>query len=370
MIKKRYRFVTALVLTLALVFVMIPSSVNAEEVSDVKYINLTVKNLNFDKSYLDEDGVVQKPEFRGGMRILDIPLDRDDRVVDAIVKKLGRDSDGERNVQIDYPGSATGTIKSFFGLKNGATVVKDSNDQGRGRWVTYYNGKEVAALNAYINGAGGSDVEVENEAEIVIAYTLDGDVTEFPYIETPKSVKAVNSTYNSNKISWTSYGNPGGFNQTEYILESSTSKTSGFKPIRTIKTSARNMSYTHTNLKTGKTYYYRVKMKKTLNESTYSTVASAKPVLKATSVKVAKKGKKALKVSWKKVSGVKYYDVYKATKKKGKYKKLKTLSASKASYTDKKVKKGKKYYYKVRAYTIVDGKKIYSPYSGIKYKKR
>ncbi len=69
----------------------------------------------------------------------------------------------------------------------------------------------------------------------------------------------------------------------------------------------------------------------------------------------AVKGK--VTVKWKKVSGVSRYAVYKAVKKNGTYHKLGTTK--KLSFADKKVKKGKTYYYKVKAYKISAGKKIY-----------
>lgn len=70
----------------------------------------------------------------------------------------------------------------------------------------------------------------------------------------------------------------------------------------------------------------------------------------------------SLKISWKKVSGASGYVVYKATSPKGKYKKIKTVKRG-TKYTSGKLKKGKKYYYKVRAYKTIDKKKYYSKLS-------
>ena len=65
------------------------------------------------------------------------------------------------------------------------------------------------------------------------------------------------------------------------------------------------------------------------------------------------------------------YEIYRATKSKGKYKKVKTIKNSKVTkYTDSKVKKGKTYYYKVRAYVKVNGTTYYSDYSGVSKIKR
>ena len=92
-----------------------------------------------------------------------------------------------------------------------------------------------------------------------------------------------------------------------------------------------------------------------------------------TTVKVKALKKHRAKVTWKKVTlsytvdGKKYsravtgYKVYRAAKKNGKYKVIKTIKkAGTLKYTDKKLKKGKKYFYKVRACTRIDGK----PYLG------
>lgn len=77
-------------------------------------------------------------------------------------------------------------------------------------------------------------------------------------------------------------------------------------------------------------------------------------------------GKKA-QVSWKKVSKANGYVVYRATKANGTYKKVKTITSGKTvKFTDSKLKKGQKYYYKVRAYRTVSGKKVYGAYSSVK----
>lgn len=91
------------------------------------------------------------------------------------------------------------------------------------------------------------------------------------------------------------------------------------------------------------------------------------PVVKApgrVTISKATPGKKQVKLTWKKVKGAKGYTVYKATKKNGKYKAVKTTTSLK--YTVKKLKKGKTYYFKVRAYKMNKGKKLYGKYSKIK----
>lgn len=63
-----------------------------------------------------------------------------------------------------------------------------------------------------------------------------------------------------------------------------------------------------------------------------------------------------IEISWKAVKGVDKYEVFCATGKNSKYRKIKTVS--KCSYKKCGHVAGKKYYYKVRAYKVQSGKKI------------
>ena len=89
---------------------------------------------------------------------------------------------------------------------------------------------------------------------------------------------------------------------------------------------------------------------------------------KSTSIKKAKGSKKAVALEWKKVSGVKGYQVQVATDKKfKKNKKTVTIKKQKTTKTTvKKLKAKKKYYVRVRTYKIVNGKKVYSSWSKVK----
>lgn len=78
----------------------------------------------------------------------------------------------------------------------------------------------------------------------------------------------------------------------------------------------------------------------------YLTAITTKPAI------TAKVSKNKVSLSWKKVSNVAKYEVYRSTSKNGKYTKVATVKSNK--YTDKKVKKGKTYYYKVRAVLMTD----------------
>lgn len=92
---------------------------------------------------------------------------------------------------------------------------------------------------------------------------------------------------------------------------------------------------------------------------------------KVTGVKVVNNKKKTVTITWKKTKNADGYVVYAATKKTGTYKAIKTISSSKVTkYTDKKVKKGKTYYYCVRAFYKNGNKKVYSKQYSAKVKVR
>ena len=89
---------------------------------------------------------------------------------------------------------------------------------------------------------------------------------------------------------------------------------------------------------------------------------------KSASIKKVKGAKKAILVTWKKVSGVNGYEIQVATDKKfKKNKKTVTIKKQKTTKTTvKKLKAKKKYYVRVRTYKMVNGKKVYSSWSKAK----
>lgn len=104
-----------------------------------------------------------------------------------------------------------------------------------------------------------------------------------------------------------------------------------------------------------------------------SAPGAAKTLLVPAAVKkvtVKQKGKKAVSISWAKGKQARGYVVYRSNKKQGNFVKIATVKGSKkTSYLDRKVKKGKTYYYKV----IVKNKSGYSAFQlskAVKIKKK
>ncbi len=81
-----------------------------------------------------------------------------------------------------------------------------------------------------------------------------------------------------------------------------------------------------------------------------------------------KKGKKRhlIKLTWKKAKNASGYEIYRSTSKTTGFKKIATVSKKKRTYRNWNLKKGKRYYYKVRAYRSFSGTRIFGPYSKVK----
>ena len=77
-------------------------------------------------------------------------------------------------------------------------------------------------------------------------------------------------------------------------------------------------------------------------------------------------GKKKVAIKWGKVTGASGYEVFMSTSKSGKYKGIKSANQKTYTFTKTGLTKGKTYYFKVRTYKKVNGKKVYSTYSSIK----
>lgn len=131
----------------------------------------------------------------------------------------------------------------------------------------------------------------------------------------------------------------------KYVIYRATSKSGTYKKMFTTT----GTSYTNTSAKAGTTYYYKVKAicdGNTDGNSAYSNIVSrccdfARPTVKITT------SSGHPKLSWAKIDGATKYIVYRATSKTGTYSELTTTT--KVSYTDKKAKAGKTYYYKIKA---------------------
>ena len=184
-------------------------------------------------------------------------------------------------------------------------------------------------------------------------------------LETPKLGKVVSAGYNALKLNWSKVKGANGYRV--YVKVNGQWKALG---------NTKSTTYVHKKLETGKSYTYTVKAyKNTKSGTVWSSYdkkgITGKAALSAPSLRKAKRisAKKAT-LSWKKVNGASGYVVYRKTNN-GRWQIVKKITKGNiTSFTDKKLSKGKKYTYTVRAYRTVGKKNIYSGYNkkGLKVK--
>lgn len=177
-------------------------------------------------------------------------------------------------------------------------------------------------------------------------------------VATPRTNKSV-------KITWKNVSSDG------YFVYRSATKNGTYKKVASV-TGRYHTYYIDTALSSGKNYYYKIAAYKTYKnekgrgEFSSAVYAATKPATVSGVKTTAQSGKK-IKISWNGAAGAGGYEVYRATAKNGTYKKIATVSAK--SYQDKGLTKGKTYYYKVKAYKKISGKKVYGGYSAVVSKK-
>lgn len=95
-----------------------------------------------------------------------------------------------------------------------------------------------------------------------------------------------------------------------------------------------------------------------------SSSSKVKRPAKVRKVKSVNKGYTSITLRWKKVKKANGYQIYRATKKHGRYRLVKTIKKrSKTTFKDRKLKANKTYYYKVRAYKAANHKKYKGKFS-------
>lgn len=280
---------------------------------------------------------------------------------------------------VDSPAKPT----SFTAARSSYNSIKLSWNKARGA-----NGYEILRYDAKT----GKQVEIATVTETT--YTDTNLVTGVEYEYTVRAYKQLDSgqkiyasgvkakaktyltkptlgsvsrkSYSSIQIKWNKIA--GAYGYQIYRYDAVTKKYSLVKTI----TSGSTTSYTNTGLKTGRKYTYKVRAYRTINNSTksyssYSSTKYATPYLTKPTVSL-KASKRAITVKWNKIAGASGYKIYRSTKKSSGYKLVKTVkSGSTVYWKNSKLTRNKRYYYKVKAYRIVDKKYVYSSSSSYKY---
>ncbi len=221
------------------------------------------------------------------------------------------------------------------------TVVDDPNDEGRG-------------ILDKVNGSTFS-------GDSPVYYTIFKPEEEPVSLKAPTSVKAtLSGGYDDVKVSWSKVS--GASSYRVYYKKATSTKY-------TRLTTTTKLYATKKNLTDGVKYIFKVvpcyTYEEEMMESSSSKTAAVYTLKKLSAPKVTKVNSKKVKVSWTNIYGESGYQISRSTKKNG-TNIVSTYATTAGKTKTLTVTKGKKYYYKVRAYKTVDGKKIYGPWSSVK----
>ena len=292
-----------------------------------------------------------------------------------LIKGIGK-YDGEKTVTFNIIPSKVTNLKSSKKTYNSITLSWNKINNVTGYKIYRYDKKSnsykylaTAKTNSYTDKSlkASSTYSYKVRAykgSLNGSYSNTIDVKTSPnYAPKVTGLKLKTQKSDSLTISWNKINNVTGYKVYRYDV-----KTESYKLIKTIS-NASTTSYTNSKLTSATKYLYKVRSYKIVNNKTHngdyssSLAATTKPP--TPTVKLTSPSTKKIKLTWTNISSrTTGYNIYMATSKNGTYKNI--GSTSKKSFTKGSLKKGKTYYFKVRAYRTIDGKKVYSSYSSIK----
>lgn len=253
-----------------------------------------------------------------------------------------------------YRSKYTNTKGSAVG--DGADCTIDTS--AAGTWYYYVkvsdtaNGMNARSQRLKVTVGSKSRAEEADEAAAREAAQKPG----------PVSGLRANSDYRSVTLRWKAAENGG-----QYEIYRSIKKTSGYRKVATAKTT----SWKDSTVRTGSRYYYKLRAVNAVQEGEFAgrtfcgemtQAVKATPSLGRPALRV-KAGRRSAKLRWTAVKGAARYEIFRSTKKNRGYRKIAIRKASVKKYTSKRLRKGKRYYFKVRAARKVGGKMVYGPLS-------
>lgn len=291
----------------------------------------------------------------------------------------GKEGVGPESKTASGKAIAKAKITSVASVDSKKLKVSWKKVSGASGYIVYRSTKKDSGFEKVKKITSGSTTSYTDKIETtgktyyykVEAYITSGDVTGYGGASSVVSGKTVEKTSinyviskssSSLEINWKEKSGAWG-----YRIKRSTSKDGKYKEVATVKGKS-NTTYKDTDLEAGKTYYYKVevitKVDDVKNYSSASSAVSGTPLKKTSITKVETDDSEEITLTWKKVSGVTGYQIYRSDSKDGTYKKIATVKKAKTtSYTDKTVKAGKTYYYKIRTYKENGKKTEVSSYS-------
>lgn len=218
--------------------------------------------------------------------------------------------------------------------------------------VTYKNTTKVGTATATIKGAGPYSGTLQKNFSVKIGKPVNVKAT----------LRAAKTTgYDDIKVTWKKV--PGASGYRVYYKKASASSYKNYKKISSGSTTSATIS----KLSVGTKYHVKViAYAPNGTKSSFSSIKSATTLKMVSQKKVKKYSKTKVKISWTNISGETGYEISRSVKKDGTKVVATVKSTSAKSKTLKVPKKGTRYYYKVRAYKLVNGVRVCGPWSAVK----
>lgn len=371
------------------------------DITKVDFSNmLDLEEINFYKNYIKE---VPDGTFANNTKLFSVDL-HDNQISDitekAFANKLENDYDGKlhkldltlNNIKVVDPAvmkKSDITINKFYPQKSAMNLTLKKDADGNLTWsqdlsvldITLWfdktasdKAREIETVDDYKTMLEKNDWADKNIADVMSEkYNWDivTEVQEKNADGTWKTVKEMTETDQAEALNGTYKVDDKGIYRISKVLYATLNGTKQYR--MTVYSNELNLAEDTTNKPTEPTTEKKDQTTTaTKDQTTTATnnkvIERIKTVLsKVTNLKVKNKKNKKAVITWKTVKNADGYQIYRATKKSGKFKKIKTLKGNRVvKYTNTKLKKNKKYYYKVRAYRTVKGKKAYGAFSTTK----
>ena len=267
-------------------------------------------------------------------------------------------SNGSNQIEVNW-----GAVSGAYGYRIKRSTSKNGTYKVvatlKGKNNTTYQDKKLKTAKTYyykietINKVNGKKGYSGNSAAVSAKTLKTTSIT---------AVKATGST--SVRLEWKAVDGASG-----YQIYRSTSKDSGYKKVGQVK-GKNTKKYEDKTLEAGKTYYYQVRAYK--SNSAKNGVASFSKAQKAWTIKqvvfsqITSDSKNQVTLGWKKVSKAQGYDIYRSDESNSGFEKIASISSgSTLTYTDKGVKSGNTYYYKIAATYKIKGSAGRGSYSKV-----
>ena len=370
---------------------------NPEIIPQIDETSITLSTTKYTYNGEAKNPTVTVKDREGNVLVEDVEYE--------VTKSSGRKAVGKYTYTIKFIGNYSGEKKLTFTIAPGKTdKLSAASTETKNVKITWNAVEGATGYNVYVYKSSDSTTSKKVKSVSGTSYSLGADyndktlkigseykiaVEAYAKLEDGTVIKALNKvdktfTRMPGKptsltlaaksgakvdLNWTNVDGESGFE-----VWCATEKDGSYKKVKTTEGNVVKYTYTLKATEVGKTYYFKVRAFKTIDDEkiygSFSDIKSVKISMfvgKPTLTVAAKSGAKVA-LSWTNADGETGFQVYYATAKDGTYKKLATTEKNVIKYTHtfKASEVGKTYYFKVRAYRIVDGKTYYGSYSDVK----